>query len=433
MTTSPLQDPLLLAVDEAVRPGEGAHGPQKGYLFFLGLAGIGAAMAYLVPAVLTMSIKATAIDSEHATTILSISIGIAAVFSLIAGPIFGQLSDRSTSRFGRRRPFLALGAALMAVGAVVMLAASSTLVLTISAIITMVGFAATMTAVTATIPDLLAPHKRGPASAIVGLSLPLGAVIGLFIAQAVSSHLSLQILIPAAIGALGSLVFAAVLNDRVATGGHLPPFSVRDILATYWVSPRNHPSFAWAWGSRFLIFFGVAAVQAYQAFYLIKVLDFTPKTVAGAVFVSTLVLTAFALLLAPIAGKISDRIGRRKPFVIAAALIFGVGLVEVANAHSFPMFLVGMGIVGIGQGIYMAVDLSLVTQILPDPENPAKDLAIINLANTLPSSIVPALAPAILAIGASSASPQNFPALFITGAIAGLIGAALILGIRKTR
>jgi tellurite resistance protein TehA-like permease len=81
----------------------------------------------------------------------------------------------------------------------------------------------------------------------------------------------------------------------------------------------------------------------------------------------------------------------------------------------------------------MAVDIALVTQVLPDPANPAKDLGIMNLANTLPSTIVPTVAPLVLAIGASATNPQNFTALFLFGAIAGLIGALFILPIRRVR
>lgn len=116
--------------------------------------------------------------------------------------------------------------------------------------------------------------------------------------------------------------------------------------------------------------------------------------------------------------------------MIVAALIFGAGLALAAFADSFGAFLVAIGIVGLGQGVYFAVDIALVTQILPDP---AKDLGIMNVASTLPSSIVPAIAPAVLTIGATAAMPENFAALFLLGAVAGLLGALLILPIRKVR
>nr|WP_129386476.1 MFS transporter [Microbacterium protaetiae]QAY59350.1 MFS transporter [Microbacterium protaetiae] len=407
--------------------------PRGGFLFFLGLAAIGMGMGQLVPAVLTLTLKANLIDPDNATTILSVAVAVSAICALIAAPIFGRVSDRITWRTGRRRPLLFLGAILFAIGAPVSYAAPGVGMLVVGGIFTMLGAAAVMVACTAILADQYEPKRRGPASALVGLSLPVGAVIGLFLANLVSGSLLAQFLIPAGIAVVGAILLAIRLNDRVITKAEVPTLTARDFFGTFWVNPVKHPSFGWAWWSRLLIFFGVAAVQAYQAFYLILALGYSPETVSGAVFLSTLVLTVFALVFAPLAGKISDRIGRRKPFVVAAALIFAVGLVVVTFAHDFPMFLVAMGIIGLGQGVYMAVDLALVSEILPNQKDIAKDMGIMGLASSLPSSLVPAVAPVLLAIGASATNPQNFPALFLTGAIAGLIGAILILPIRGTR
>ncbi|MEV6643765.1 MFS transporter [Amycolatopsis sp. NPDC051371] len=414
---------------ETTPAGPGSAVPRRGFLFFLGLAAVGAAMANLVPAVLTLSLKATELDAARATTTVSVVTGVGALASLVAFPLLGRLSDRTTGRLGRRRPFLLLGAALFAVGAVVMLVAGSTPLLTLAAVATFTGFSSVTVACTAVLADQLPPHRRGPASAVLGLSLPLGAVIGLFVAQLVAPDLALMILLPAAAAIAGTLLLFGFLTDTPISDR--PPFDARELLRTFWVSPRRRPDFAWAWASRLLVFLGVAAIQAYQTFYLILVLHFRPDEVAGAVFLSTLVLTAAAVVFAPIAGKLSDRVRRRKPFVIASALIFAVGLLLAAFAGSFPAFLVAVGVVGLGQGVYLSVDIALVTQLVPDPANPAKDLGLMNIANTLPSSLVPAVAPAVLAIGATPDAPRNFAALFVFGAVAGLLGAALVLPIRK--
>ncbi|GAA3613544.1 MFS transporter [Nonomuraea rosea] len=428
-----LPDPAGLGSADRGTPPEGWPNPRHGFLLFLGLAAIGAAMANLVPAVLTLSIKATVIAPDDAATVVSIVTSISALCSLIVFPVFGRLSDRTTGRLGRRRPYLLLGALLFAAGALTMLAGDTTLVLTAAGIVTAVGFSSATVALTAVVADQFAPERRGPASAVIGLSLPVGAVVGLFIAQSVAPNLAAMILLPAGVAALGCALFAVMLKDRELSPAERPPFGWGEVLGTFWVNPARSPSFGWAWLSRFLVFLGVAAIQAYQVFYLMNVLGFAPTEVAGAVFLSTLVLTAAALVFAPIASKISDRVRRRKPFVIASALIFGVGLLLAAFANSFPFFLFAIGVVGLGQGVYFAVDIALVTEILPDPANPAKDLGIMNLASSLPASILPAMAPAILSIGASAAAPQNFSALFLFGAVAGLLGAALILPIRTVR
>lgn len=404
--------------------------PRGGFLFFLGFAAIGAGMAQLVPAVLTLSLKAEAIDHGNATTLLSIVMAISGMAALISAPIFGRISDRLTTRLGRRRPLLIVGAVLMATGAPVTYSAGSLGSLIIGNVLTFLGVAAVTVACTAILADQYSPDHRGPASALIGLSLPVGAVIGLFLAQLVAGSLLAQFIIPAAIGVIGVILLAVRLPDRAITKDQVPTFTAREFFGTFWVNPVKHSSFGWAWWSRLLIFFGIAAVQAYQAFYLIIALHFSIAGVSTAVFLSTLVLTIMALIFAPIASKISDRVRRRKPFVIVAALVFAIGLIVVTFATSYPMFLVAIGIIGLGQGVYMAVDLALVSEILPDRHNIAKDMGIMGLASTLPQSIVPAVAPVLLAIGASAAHPQNFPALFFTGAVAGLLGAALILPIR---
>jgi MFS family permease len=223
------------------------------------------------------------------------------------------------------------------------------------------------------------------------------------------------------------------VKDIVITADSVPPFSLRAFVGTFWVSPIRHPSFAWAWWSRLFIFFGLAAVQSYQTFYLLIALHFSTTEVAGAIFLATLVLSVASVALAPFLGRLSDRVGRRKPFVIVAALIFASGLLIVTFATNYPTFLVAMAVIGLGLGVYLAVDLALVTEVLPDQNDTAKDMGIMGLAGNLPQSIVPALAPLILTIGASAVAPQNFAALFITGAVAGLLGALFILPIRGVR
>ena len=440
MSTSPLQGATVAeeaereaaAAAQSAPPG-GWRNPGGGFLALLGFATLSAYMAILTAAVLTLSLKASAIDAAHATTVLSVVVGVSGLFALVGYPVFGRLSDRTTSRLGRRRPFLIMGAALVALGAVSTLLASTTFTLTIAHTITTLGGTATIVAATSLIADLYAPNRRGPASALVGLGAPLGALVGLFLAQLVAPNLAAMILLPAGLAVVGIALLAFTLKDRRLERSDRPRFELVDFFTTFWVNPIKNANFALAWWSRLLIFFGVAAVNAYQAFYMIIVLHIAPADVAGRIFLSTLVLTAISLLFAPIAARISDRLGRRKPFVVVAALIFAAGLVIVVNATTYSQFLVAIAVVGIGQGVYFAVDLALVTQVLPDARNAAKDLGIMNLANNLPSSIVPAVAPALLAIGASAASPQNFSALFLVGAAAGVVGALLILPIRRVK
>ncbi|KQS98677.1 MFS transporter [Cellulomonas sp. Leaf395] len=415
-------------------PGVPTAGRRPGARFHLLLAaGVFTVNAALLTAsILTLSLKATQIDPEHATSILSVAASVGAVFTIIGYPLMGRLSDRTLGRFGRRRPYLVLGAALIGAGAVLMVSAATTPVLVAAHVLLSVGYVTSLVAASALVPDQVVAEHRGLSSTIVGLGTPVGALLGLFVAQLVQPNLTAMIVLPAGLGVIGSLALALGVKDAPLPRELRPPLALRDLAGTFWVNPLRAPAFAWAWVSRILIFFGVAAVNAYQAFYLIMVQHVDPSEVAGKIFLATLLLTGASLLLAPIAARISDRIGRRKPFVLVAAVVFAVGLGLVTTASSFEQFLVAITIMGAGQGVYLAVDFALVTQVLPDPDNPAKDLGIMNLANTLPSSLVPAIAPALLAIGAAEGQ-QNFTALFGFGAIAAVLGALAVLPIRGAR
>jgi MFS family permease len=146
------------------------------------------------------------------------------------------------------------------------------------------------------------------------------------------------------------------------------------------------------------------------------------------VFLGTLVQAAAVVAASLVSGMLSDRTGRRKIFVGTAAIVYGLAMFAIAVATSFNGFLVGMAIGGLGFGMYMAVDLALVADVLPDRERAAKDLGVLNIAGALPSSIAPAIAPAILAIGSGS-----YGVLYAVAGFCAVLGAVAILPVKGVR
>jgi MFS family permease len=142
------------------------------------------------------------------------------------------------------------------------------------------------------------------------------------------------------------------------------------------------------------------------------------------------IIQAAAVVVAAsvIGGRLSDRTGRRKIFVLAASVVYGLALFVIAVASSFSGFLVGMAISGLGFGVYAAVDLALVVDVLPDKQHVAKDLGVFNIAGALPFALAPAFAPAILAIGGGS-----YGVLYMVAGVCAIIGAAAILPVRRVR
>jgi MFS family permease len=100
----------------------------------------------------------------------------------------------------------------------------------------------------------------------------------------------------------------------------------------------------------------------------------------------------------------------------------------VAIAGNFNGFLVGMAIGGLGFGVYMAVDLALVADVLPDKTNAAKDLGVLNIAGALPYTVAPAIAPVILVIGGGS-----YGVLYAFAGVCAIIGGLAILPVKRVR
>jgi MFS family permease len=100
----------------------------------------------------------------------------------------------------------------------------------------------------------------------------------------------------------------------------------------------------------------------------------------------------------------------------------------LAVASDFDGFLVGMAVSGLGFGMYMAVDLALVADVLPNKDSAAKDLGVLNIAGALPFTVAPAIAPAILAIGGGS-----YGVLYGFAGACAILGAVAILPVKRVR
>lgn len=400
-----------------------------GFITIYALAYTGTWLALLTPVLVTIALRVRQLTPENAAGNLSLVLGVGAIFALIGNPLFGRLSDRTTSRFGMRRPWL-IGGMLGGAAALLLIATATTVPMVLLGwCLAQLAFNAVLAAIVAVLPDQVPLEQRGTVAGVLGICMPIGQVGGTFLVQFVSASTPAMFLIPAAIGTAAVLLLAFVLPDRRLAPTQVPPFKIREAARMFWVSPRHHPDFAWAWVSRFLLVTGTAFLTTYQPFYLMDKLGFHINEVPALIFKATLVQAVLIVVASLISGRISDALGRRKLFVFVAAAVYGTALCVIAVAGSYPAFLLGMAISGIGQGVYFAVELALVTQVLPNRKrDAAKDLGIFNIANALPQSVAPAIAPLILVL-----SGGNYTWLFVVAGSIAFLGAAAILPLRSVR
>jgi MFS family permease len=135
----------------------------------------------------------------------------------------------------------------------------------------------------------------------------------------------------------------------------------------------------------------------------------------------------FIVLSSLLLGRWSDRVGRRKPFVVVSALFQAVAALLLAFVPDFSVAIVAGALLGIGYGAFLSVDQALATQVLPDAATRGKDLGIMNIATTVPQAVAPLLGAWIVAAVA------GFTGLFVISAIATILGALAVLPVKAVR
>ena len=216
-----------------------------------------------------------------------------------------------------------------------------------------------------------------------------------------------------------TLPYALAAKDDPMMRDERPRFDLR----SFWVSPRRYPDFAWAFGTRFLVQLGNALGTLYLLYFLTDQVRLDDP--ATGLLVLILIYTGGLMLTTVIAGRRSDRSGRRKPYVIVSGVVMAVAAVMLAAAPSWPVAMAAAAVLGGGYGIYLAVDAALITQVLPTAFSRAKDLGIINIANSAPQVAAPAMAaPIVTLLG-------GYPVLYGLTAVVTLLGGVLVYRIRS--
>jgi MFS family permease len=414
-----------MAVEVALEPEPpGTRRVGWGFISLYTLAYMSTSLLFLAPVLVTLALKVISlVGSKQAPGDLALVAGVGALVAMVGNPFFGRMSDRTASRLGMRRPWMVTGLAGGSVGIGIVALAPSIPVLLAGWCLAQLFFNALLATMVAVLPDQVPSAQRGLISGVLGVCTPIGSVCGTFLVKLFAGSLLAMFLAPCAIGGLFVLLFTVILNDRRLAHSDKPQWSLREF-----VNPRNNPDFSWAFASRFMFVMAYAFLVTYQAYYLLDKIGTAKADVPQQIFLGTVVQAAVVVAASVIGGKVSDRTGRRKIFVLTASIVYGVALFAIAIASNFSGFLVGMAISGLGFGVYAAVDLALVVDVLHDQRNAAKDLGVFNIAGALPFSLAPAIAPAILVIGRGS-----YGVLYAVAGCCAVIGAFAILPVRRVR
>lgn len=393
----------------------------------MALAQFGLFFALLTPVFASLTVKVqTLVPADEVVGSLGLVMSVGAVAALLANPVFGRISDHTTGRFGRRRPWLVAGS-LGLLASVAVIAVTDSLTVVVLAWFTgQVCANAALAAYVATMADQVPQFQRGQVSGLIGVMQNVGVLAAAYAAVIFGQNLVALFVVPGLIGMAFVVLYAIVLPDRPLP--RRPP-SRHTWLQTFWVNPRRHPDFAFAWVSRFMVILAAFMFTTYRLLYLQHELGLPAAEATGVMATGVLVYTVAVILAAQVSGWLSDRLRRRKVFVFASTLGFGVGMVMLAQTNTVGAFYAAEAVLGLAYGVYVAVDLALVVDVLPDPDDAAKDLGVFNIANAFPQAIAPAFGALLLGAGGG----RNYQLLLFVAAVVCVVGALAVLPVRKVR
>ncbi len=340
------------------------------------------------------------LDAGNKANNLALLFAITSIFSTLATPIAGALSDRTRSRWGRRSPWIAIGSlvgSMALFGVSLMTSFWSLIVLWVMAAI---AYNSMQPAMTTLIADRFAPEVRGGVSGVIGAGMTAGLTAGTVVAGYLADRTMLAYGLFA--GAIAASCLAFVVLNREPSSATMPHRRIKwgEFVRGFWISPREHPDFAWAFLSRFTIYMGYQAVAAYLLYILrdyIRLSDTASNIAIANMAIVTLVCLVASSL---ISGWWSDRIQRRKPFVIAGSLIMGCAMVAPLALPSMQGMWIYAAVIGVGYGMFMSIDIALMTQVLPQSVqgDEGRDLGVLTTAVNIPQIISPVMAAALLGL-----------------------------------
>ncbi len=389
-------------------------------VFFATISGLGQVLLPLQVQSITPGPTAKVASLALVTT-------VAFIITVIAQPLIGAISDRTRSRLGRRAPWMLIGAAVGGVLLVGVGSITSILWLTLCWAVIQVALNAVISPLSAIIPDRFPRERRGVASAMFGVGTTLGLTAGVLVSAAFARSLGVGYSIFGAAVIIVTVLFVLINRDYSSKTAQIEPFKWSTFVKSFWISPRKHPDFGWAFLARFFFILGYFVVFLFQL-YILQDYIHVPKVQApmiqGMVAITSLVTT---LITVTTGGYWSDRLKRRKIFIYIAAGLIALGLIAPLAMPSVGGMILMGAVTGLGFGFYTACDTALMTEVLPrDGATAGKDLSILNMATTIPQAVSAVIAAVVI-------SAFGYPGLFIFAIIAVLLGGIAVIPVKAVR
>ncbi|HEY7050379.1 MAG TPA: MFS transporter [Jatrophihabitantaceae bacterium] len=384
------------------------------------LVWLGVWMATLVPVQLALPDQLDDIDPAHKVRDFGLINGLVGIVALITLPLFGALCDRTRSRLGRRRVWVIAGVGVYAAGLLLTGLQTTWIAVGLAWAAASLGANMAMAGLTAAIADEVPDGQRGYISSAIYGPQAIGIVVGLIAVEGVHAAAARYAILAVALLAFAT-PFIRAYRD-VPPVAAAAPMLLRAVAGSLRI---RSPDFGWAFGARLLVNLGNALGTTYLLYFLRD--DLRVHDPDGSLLVLTVIYLVFTLGATYAGGILSDRTGRRRVFVATASILQAIAALQLTFFPSFGTALVAAAFLGAGYGAFMSVDQALITAVLPDAADRARDLGIMNVGSVGPQALAPLAAS--LVIG----SLGGYSMLFGAAGVVTLVGAVMVYRIRSVR
>lgn len=404
----------------------------SGFLLISVLWALG--LSSVATVLLPQRLKDLGVDDPN-SLLASIS-AVTAIVSLVSNLVFGNFSDRTRSRLGRRTPWVVAGGVIGGITLFGVGVIGNTTLLTIDYCLCMVGLNMMLAPAVAVLSDRVPENIRGTMSTFWGvgaaIGYPLGAILGSRFITSGSASTAGFVLAGLLMGISGAVAVALWPREGSSAADDVTGSSALDVLKSFIPPTTNAADFYKAFAGRFTMLLSYQMINAYQLYIIQDHLKDSGQALSATQVAATVTLTNTIILVAGlvggfISGPISDLLRRRKVPVVAASLCFAVG---VAMPWLMPtttgMYLFAL-IAGFGYAVYGAVDQALNVDVLPDPDKAGKDLGILNMSTTLGQMCGPLVTAAIVS------RTDSYALVFPVSITFAILGCVAILAIKRVR
>jgi MFS family permease len=356
--------------------------PLPARLIAYALAWAGGSVAYTPFLTLLLPLRFTELAGGNDVLWLGLSTTVGALAASVGNILWGHVSDRT----GLRLPLSLLGLLFIALSSVAIARSMAPLALVCSVAVWQLGINLFLAPLAAYAADTVPNSKKGALGGLLALGPGIAALSTVAISLAPPT-LGLQLTLILTFVLICSAPLFAI--DRVASP---PPAEAPADGAFRQGGTRK--ALLQLWVARLAVQVAEGILFVFLFYYLRSLSDgsLPPERFA---FINV-VAQFSALPIALLAGRRSDRTGRRRGPLLLLVLLLMTGLVAMSTAPTWTTAALGYVLFVVGSTSFLALHSAFAMQQLREARHYGRDLGLFNLTNTLPALVSPMIAALVI-------------------------------------